>query len=188
MPTTAPASNRPFILFITGISVAGKTTAYEDLKLEASIPGCDFHDIDEEGVPDFGRGSWRAFRVEELFGQAVNQFREGRSTIICGIVKPHEVVESVLFDPSLNVHFLLLEISFETFRTRILARLKDAEHAHEVWDEVRLATLFEENRTMIRILRHSVASQVRGHVMQVDSMPRDDMLAGVRQIVAETSR
>ncbi|HKR81534.1 MAG TPA: hypothetical protein VJR27_00870 [Candidatus Saccharimonadales bacterium] len=91
---------KPFILFITGISTAGKTTTYEALKADPSLQHLSFHDIDENGVPRAGSGPWRLFRVEELLLDAVNTQKQGNASVICGMTSPHEVVRSKFYSPS----------------------------------------------------------------------------------------
>src|SRR5579883_1367251 len=96
-------SPKPFILFITGVSAAGKTTVFERLKKDTSLANIAVHDIDENGIPLVGLTPWRAFRVEELFYNATQNFKDGQSTIICGVSFPHEVIESRYFKQKYNV-------------------------------------------------------------------------------------
>jgi len=176
-------STSPFILFITGMSTAGKTTVYESLRNDPQLQPCDFHDIDEGGVPPVGRDPWRAFREEELLHGAIESFNAGRSTILCGIFKPHKIIESKQYDPRYNIHFLLLHIPFEVFEERITSRLKDSQHRHETWDRDSLQDLFVANRALARVLFNSTVNQVNGHVLQTASMSREEMLAATKEVV-----
>jgi len=101
----ADTIGKPFVLFVTGVSASGKTTLYESLRGDKAFGGIIFHDIDENGVPPVGRTPWRKFRVEELLYESVLALGQGQATVVCGIVKPHEVVESRYFKPSDNVLF-----------------------------------------------------------------------------------
>ena len=116
-------TNSPFILFITGISGSGKSMLFNELKKSKAI-GSDIvlHDIDENGVPKAGRKHWRQYRVEELFFEGVENVRKGKSTIICGIAYPFEVIDSDFYSPKVNLHFLFLETSYRNFLERTITR------------------------------------------------------------------
>ncbi|MBW4061668.1 hypothetical protein HJC99_03820 [Candidatus Saccharibacteria bacterium] len=117
--------DKAFILFITGTSAVGKTTLYESLRADTSLSTVAFHDIDENGVPEIGRGPWRVYRVEELLYEAVKRQTSGQTTIICGITKPSEVLESPYFEQKARINFMLVEASMELIRERFAARVSE---------------------------------------------------------------
>lgn len=179
----------PFILFITGISVSGKTTLYESLKKDERLSGVRFHDIDEQGVPAVGRVPWRIFRVEELLFEAVERMRKGDSTIVCGITKPHEVIESRYYDPKNNIHFLMVDISLKAFEQRIRKRIQKQEKKGE-FDEVfnpdAYQELFLATKRLRKILINSTLNQKNGHLLVVENLDKKEMhdkaLAIIRKI------
>jgi hypothetical protein len=176
----------PFILYITGISTAGKTTTYEALKSDPELSYLEFHDIEENGVPPAGSGSWRVFRVEELLFGATNRLKQGTSTVICGITQPHEVIRSKFYDPTLNVHFLLLDIPLNLFAQRLEARkldhMKDttasAESLPDYWENCLL-----QGRRLARELRNEVSSLKNGHIFNTATMSETRMITEAKELV-----
>jgi hypothetical protein len=189
MPAVEPPAGQPFILFISGSSASGKTTLYDSLQADPSLAHLRFHDIDENGVPPVGRGPWRQFRVEELLYEATEALREGVSTVICGISKPHEVIESAYFDPGDRIHFLVLEIPFATLEERIRQRVAD-QAAQVAFDECfnpgAMAEFLLASRNLQRELRNAVSQQRRGHLLEVADLTPVEMhrvvVALIRQI------
>jgi hypothetical protein len=160
----------PFILFITGASASGKSTLYNSLRADEGLAHLRFHDIDEDGVPRAGGGPWRQFRVEELFYEATEALKEGYSTVICGITKPHEVIESLNFNPDDRVHFLVIEIPFATLEERLRARIMsqiEVAGFDEYLKPGAIEALLVGNRSLQRVLRNSVSQQRRGHFLEV---------------------
>lgn len=97
---------KAFILFITGISGSGKTYLYENLKKNTKFDNITFHDIDENGVPEVGRTHWRPFRIEEMLNTALKDYKKEKSSVLCGISKPDEVLDFKYVKPTHNIHFL----------------------------------------------------------------------------------
>jgi hypothetical protein len=179
-------ANKPFILFITGTSASGKTTIYERLKNDPQLQGIIFHDIDEHGVPQVGREVWRRYRVEELLYNAIGDIKEERSSVICGIANPHEIIESRYYQPAYNIHFLLVETAFETIRKRLLQRI-EAQTAKGVFDESFSESFKDElltgNKEWKRILASAVANQKNGNIIDASELSIEDMYAQTRQII-----
>ena len=112
------------IIFITGVSTAGKTTLYRALRDDEEMSGIEFHDIDEDGIPEAGSSPWRKFRIELLLWEAAERFREhDLPTVICGATIPHEAIESGSYPLDIPVHFVLINISIAAMRTRLTERI-----------------------------------------------------------------
>jgi len=149
------------IFFVTGASGSGKTAVCDYFKKNGvSIPGAEFeiHDIDENGVPEFGRGHWRRYRVSELLGNATRALAE-RSTIICGVISPHEVIDSELFHPGIRVYFILLDTSSQAISRRIAKRAAKGD------SKGKLKKLIDANIKFSRTLGKQVLMQKNGFVV-----------------------
>jgi hypothetical protein len=185
-PQQEQVKTGPYILFITGVSTSGKTTIYESLKSDEELADFEFHDIDESGVPPVGRTPWRAFRVEELFYQATQKLREGKSSIICGITKPHEVIESKHYKPELNIHFLLVDITSDTAVERISRLIEDqsrTENNDEVFDKDSSDEIIVATKSLARILIHSTQNQKNGYILDAGQLRREEMISSAKDII-----
>lgn len=169
--------SKPFIIFITGISCSGKTYLFDSLQKRSKYSSISFHDIDENGVPEVGRKHWRPYRVEELLHNAIREYKDGKSSVLCGISNPSEIFNFKYFTPSINVHFLLLDIPMNTYQTRIEERLKnsneDIDHT-----ELEIATKKLKQR-----LLNQVSSLRNGHVIKAGRMSKDEMVKKAEEII-----
>jgi hypothetical protein len=148
------------IVFVTGVSTAGKTSLYEAFRDDADLHHVEFHDIDEDGVPPAGSGHWRIFRIELLLHEAAVRFREsGRSTVVCGATTPHEVIESGSFPTDIPVHFILIDAEISTVRERLRERIGDRVSADS------LEMSIQSNRALSTVLRNAVQSLRNGAVV-----------------------
>ncbi len=168
---------KPFILFITGISASGKSTLYESLQKDRALNSIEFHDIDEDGVPDVGRSPWRSFRVQELLHRGVKNLKNRKSTIISGISKPHEVIESKLYKPDLSINFLLLDIPISIYEKRMEPRLiAAAKHGD---NEANLEDFKEENlittKNLRRVLRNTILNLKSGYFIDTSTLSKTQM-------------
>lgn len=180
----------PFILFITGTSASGKTTLYESLRADPTLKNIRFHDIDENGVPPVGRNAWRRFRVEELLHEAVGELDKNLSTIVCGISKPHEVVESRYFKPSFNVHFLMIDFPYEVIKARIEDRVDKQQKVGE-FDEVfnpdALAEMLLVTKNLLRELRNSISQQKNGYLLDASKLTKKQMHERAIKVIKKLS-
>ena len=177
---------KPFILFITGISTAGKTTIYEALKADANLSHVEFHDIDEDGVPSVGRTPWRGFRVEELLYDAVTKLDEGKSTVVCGITKPHEVIESRHLKHADRIHFLLVDIPIDTFTQRLRPRIEQTKASgkyDEVFGEDAQEELLVATKNLKRVLLNSTLAQKTGHVLDASALDKKQMIDTAKELI-----
>ncbi len=185
--------NKPvtFILFITGNSGSGKTTIYELLKHDSDLKNIDFHDIDENGIPQVGLEPWRKFRVEELYYNATRQLENNISSVICGNTQPHEVIESRFYQPQHNTHFLLLNTSLSVIRQRLNKRFVQQE-ANNIYNESfkkgSLSKILRSNTEFKRRLVNSISTQKKGYTISTNS---DDIKVNykkVKQLIEKISR
>lgn len=186
------SNQRLFILFVTGISAAGKTTLYEILKRDDNLSGIEVHDIDENGTPLVGLTPWRAFRVEELLYNAVNDFNQGNSSIICGVSFPNEIIESRYYNQKYNIHFLLLEIPYDVFKQRIDSRIKAAEANGQISESLRKENYQEflsHTKRLIKKLNDAVTNQRNGHIVNSSDIDANKAFIRtkviIKQIIAE---
>jgi hypothetical protein len=180
----------PFIFFITGASGSGKTTLYESLREDPDFSGVDFHDIDEDGVPPVGRGPWGLYRVEQLLYDATKAFDAGRSTVICGLTRPSQVIESVYFGRRYRVSFLLVRVKDEF----IQERLKDRSEKHtadgtfdESFDKGRIALTIYENLRVQTVLGNAVSNLRYGYELEATTLSKQEMHDKAKQIINEAA-
>lgn len=180
----------PFILFLTGISTSGKTTVYEALRVDRQLRDVEIRDIDEVGAPAAGLGPWRLFRVEELFLQAIVRFRDGESTIICGVTVPHEVLTSKLYEPALNVHFLLLNVPLNVFRQRIEERRREHQKSSALTLEATpyyWETHALHSRRLARELLNEVSNLKNGHLIDTANLDQPALITQTKQAIQSLS-
>lgn len=177
---------QPQIIFITGTSASGKTTLYESFREDPDFENIEFHDIDEGGTPPIGRESWREYRVADLLFGAMERLKEGRSTIICGITKPHEVFELEHFDPGLWVSFILLEISDDQISERINARIEKEISAGR-WNEsiASASRMIDRNFELKKILHNSVSVLRRGYIIDASELTKSALHDQAKQIIVK---
>jgi hypothetical protein len=168
------------IIFITGVSTAGKTTAYKTLRRDPDLAGIEFHDIDEDGIPAAGSGPWRHFRVELLLHEAVTRFKEeGTPTVICGLTKPHEAIESGSFPDDIPVHFALVDIPMATIRKRLEARLGGRVSK----DSLEMA--IQGNQNLSHLMRKSVQGQRNGLIVNPARLSRTKVCQLLKSIILD---
>jgi hypothetical protein len=171
------------IIFITGVSTAGKTTLYEALRKDPDLVDIEFHDIDEDGVPPAGSGSWRTFRIELLLHEAVARFQlSGRPTVICGCTKPSEAIESGPFPEDIPVHFILIDVPVATMRKRLGERIGGRVSA----DSLEMSV--QSNRILSHALRKSVSSLRNGYVVGSARLSRIKVRQQVKSLIITHGR
>jgi len=173
---------QPFILYVTGQSTSGKTTLYKSLKRryqrDASVA---VHDIDENGVPKVGRGHWRLYRVDELLALARGRFELGKSTIICGITLPHEVIGSECYEPRLNIHYLMLKLTQKEFDLRIRERLAKAKESN------RLGQWKRANNQIAKVIFNQVVNQSNHLVLNSAKYSEREIFDYALEYISEVS-
>jgi len=174
--------NKPFILFITGISCSGKSSLYKSLKRSKRIPkSIIIHDIDENGVPEVGRDPWRSFRVEELFHKAIQNAKKRISTIICGISLPHEVIDSPQYQTSYNIDFLLLDISHKEHTERSKAR-------HKRYGGYNLKKSIRDNKQLSRRLKSQIINQKNHFIINTEKYTKRKTLNKIINIIKKLNK
>lgn len=167
------------IIFVTGVSGAGKTTLYEGLRKDPELAYVEFHEIDEDGIPAAGTGPWRQFRVELLLHEAVvRERRDGVSTVICGVTKPHEVIESGSYPVDIPVHFVLVQVPHEAIRKRLEARLAS-------WSSEDVEGAVQRNRMLSSVMYRSVAAQRNGVIVEASRLSRVKVRGLVKHLIKE---
>ncbi len=169
--------NKPFILFITGISCSGKSSIYKSLKRSKRIPkSIIIHDIDENGVPAVGLDPWRSFRIEELFYEAIQNYKQGKSTIVCGISLPHEIIESIQYKFSLNIHFLLLQ-------TPLTEHIKRNRIRHKRYGGYNLKKSIKANKELANKLRNQVINQKHHFIINTIQLNKRNTLDACLKVI-----
>lgn len=112
------------VFFISGVPGAGKTSLIKPL---SSLLGSNFdiHDFDERGVPDNVNIEWRISETAYWIDIANKNSLKGISTIICGNSIPE-------ISSELQVIFLILDLSEEKIRERLLNRYNNPEKVKDL--------------------------------------------------------
>lgn len=109
------------IFFITGTSGSGKTTLTKNLKRKLPKTLFAVHDFDENGVPVNADEAWRRDTTDKWLVKAKKNDELGKSTVICGVSVPSEVVSSSEnFD--IPLYFGFLKIDDKIIKQRLQAR------------------------------------------------------------------
>jgi broad-specificity NMP kinase len=106
------------IVFVTGTSGTGKSTLAMELR-KMKLGDVKVYDMDECGVPDDVDEKWRQDRTKELLQEAIENKKNGFSSIICGVSVPQEVKDSRGYHEDLGVIFGILEISEQAIVNRL---------------------------------------------------------------------
>ena len=131
------------VFFITGTSGSGKTTLTHYLKSKLPNSLFEVYDFDENGVPTNPNQTWRQETTDYWLTQAQKNSTQNKSTVICGVTLPSEVLGS-LKKISLPIYFGLIKISDEVIQQRLKATewddqliLDNIHWAHYLESEVR---------------------------------------------------
>lgn len=116
---------REIIVFITGVSGVGKSAIVP--KLKEILPSFAIHDFDEVGVPEDVDIAWRLRSTDYWLKEAKENITKGKSTIICGVSRPEEIMNSSEFKHTINLRFGLIKISDNLIRKRLAERGNDSE-------------------------------------------------------------
>lgn len=113
-------------IFITGSSGVGKTPLVAIL--QSVLPSSfDVHDLDERlGGADRSRDNWaddwRKAATRYFMDTAARNAKENKSTVVCGLTWPHEVIASANIDVAPPIKFCFLDASHEVLRQRLYQR------------------------------------------------------------------
>ena len=135
----------PSIFFITGTSGAGKSTLVELLEQTLPKSQCAVHDFDAFGVPSHAGTAWRQEATEHWLKIANTYAAAGKSTIICGVCVPSEIIAASI-KPTAPVYFGLLDVPEKIIRQRLQDRC---------WNE----ELISDNITWAVHLKNDVLAQ-----------------------------
>ena len=113
-------NSKAIVIFITGASGVGKSSVVAELRrLMSSFA---IHDFDEVGVPRDVDEAWRHRTTNYWLQEARKNFVEKKSTIICGVSKPDEVLNSPEMISSLIIRFGIIKVRNEILEERLTAR------------------------------------------------------------------
>lgn len=170
------------ILFITGVSGAGKSTVGEGLKLyfKDKEELVEVHDLDEDGVPKFGVATWRSYKVEQLFGNAIEQLQKSITTIICGTIFPYEIIQSELFNLKIPVYFVLLDITPLHITRRLRAKCKRLKKSKKFTDKYVAA-----NKRNLTVFKNQVMMQKNGYRIDTGKFSREKVLEKIVEVVMQ---
>jgi shikimate kinase len=156
------------LLFVTGVSCAGKTTLGQ--QVQKARPEVDVHDLDEDaGVrPGTAWLDWLRWQAAEQLLMADEMSRrlplddQDHLLIVTGIVWPFRVIESPAWasavkNRDLHVGWVMLDPPWRVIRERLTARVADKPKAEQ-------KELLRYNRELRRGLRHQVGAMRYGWV------------------------
>ncbi len=109
------------IFFITGTSGSGKSTIKELLQSKFCKESYVVYDFDENGVPANADASWRQKTTDYWLKKAYENSLKSKSTIICGVSVPLEIMNSVN-KPDLPIYFGFLKIDDDVIISRLKQR------------------------------------------------------------------
>lgn len=87
-------THNPRIFFITGTSGSGKSTLTTLLQTKLSTKLFSVHDFDEVGVPANPDTTLRKTTTDYWLTKAIENTKQDKSTVICGVIVPTEVLNS----------------------------------------------------------------------------------------------
>lgn len=176
-------AKKPYIFVIIGGAGAGKTTLLTSLQKKLLKSETYFSDMDENrDVPpeEAGRGFWRRYRLEQMLYDAVVRYKSGTSTVLSGVMTPHEIVEAPAYSPNLNLHFIYLKVSKRSLKERLQARVPKRTTQKEVNEALKGYAKFQ------KMLEAQVLSQRRHLVVRTDVQSsrevRDEVLEFIERL------
>ena len=156
-----PNTNKPFIIVVTGVATSGKSTLLAQLRLDGTIRGVKFLDMDRAKLPQENREIWRLARLEKLFRRAVDNNQNSQSSIIFGIGLPSEIINSSAYSTDLSVGYILLTLPIKDYENRMKRRIikqlgTGAFRRHYVkqWNSENLAYTRELSRQLKKEVGH----------------------------------
>jgi hypothetical protein len=111
----------PSIFFITGTSGAGKSTLVDLLEQLLAKNQFAVHDFDAFGVPDDATPAWRQETSEHWLKIANAYASAGKSTVICGVCVPAEILAAA-GNVTAPIFFGFLDVPEKIIRERLQSR------------------------------------------------------------------
>ncbi len=111
------------IFFLTGVNGVGKSTII--LHLKSILPENKFviYDFDARGVPANADRAWRISETKHWLSQGNLNSKNGKSTIICGFIKPSDLgTYNLINRESSEIMLILLSAKPEIIRQRLITR------------------------------------------------------------------
>ncbi|MBA2306832.1 AAA family ATPase [Candidatus Dependentiae bacterium] len=153
------------IFFITGTSGSGKTTLVTYLKARLPQTLFEIYDFDEKGVPPNADTAWRKETTDYWLMKAQKNNEQNKSTIICGVTVPSEIVSSVK-KPAIPIYFGLIKVDDETIKQRLTIR---------GWND----QLIQDNSNWARYLEAEVKKQTNHYVVDTACYDTPEEIADV---------
>ena len=143
------------IFFITGVNGVGKSTIIPHLKSTLSEDEFVIFDFDARGVPSNADRTWRISETKHWISEGKRLASEGKSTIICGFIKPTDLEDYNLVENlSPEIVLVMLYAEPEIIRQRLINRYtKDG--------------VFDESQTVIS---KPINEFINGNVWFVEQM------------------
>ena len=108
----------PRIYFISGVNGVGKSSIIPYLKSLLSADQFVVNDFDARGVPEDAERNWRMSETKYWISEGERLMKEGKSTTICGFIKPTDIQAAALPEIAL----ILLDAEPEIVRQRLIKR------------------------------------------------------------------
>jgi len=147
------------LVYVTGVSCAGKTTTGRAMK--QADPSLWVTDIDTGGTPNAAHLDWLHWRAAEALHAATE--RDAPVSVVTGIVWPHAVIDSNAWPAAMKsplmVDWVLLDPPWKLLRERLGERLAAKPRAER-------RDIIAYNRGLRRVLRRQVEQQRLGHVVR----------------------
>ena len=142
------------IFFITGTSGSGKTVLMEELRSLLSPKHFLIYDFDENGVPENADQNWRIATTSFWINKAIENNKQQKTTIICGVSVPSEVL-AIIHNNNLPISpfFGFIKINDTTIKKRLQNR---------AWSQ----KLIEDNINWAHYLEQEVKRQKDSYIIE----------------------
>lgn len=161
------------IVYVTGVSCAGKTTLGQLLARRGNVIPAD---VDREAVvrPSAGHIEWLKWRNIEYLHRATTSF-DGQVVVVTGICLPHWLIESAFWRPAmkvpkLEVDIIMLNPSWSIIKDRLAERAEGEE----------LRKLRKYNKSLRRKMEDQVLAYRRGEVI-VSNTPTPGLISDIEK-------
>ena len=177
------------IFLIIGSNGVGKSTLIPLLKSRLSN---NFHlyDFDERGVPNNADRTWRQSEMFHWLELGRKNLESNISTVVCGFIKPNEIVEA---SGKLGVHpqICLLDVDETNLKERLLSRYQNDKNIKELMRTTsKTVDKFIEDNVHASLFLRKTSQEYFFHILDTNQLTpalvAEDVLLWIMQYKTET--
>lgn len=175
---------RPIIFLIIGSNGVGKSTIIPLLK-QRLANNFHIHDFDERGVPNNADKTWRQLETFHWLELGKTNIESNISTIVCGFMKPNEIVEA---SGKLGVHpqVCLLDVDEINLKERLLSRYQNDENTKELLRATgKTVNKFIEDNVYISALLRKSSKEYFFHILDTNQISPIQVAESVLRLIAQ---